>query len=186
MAVTDYIAIRGLKTSDQEVFRGIGGSSSSAPSTPGDGDDADLDWGEIPEDVVTTMIQYTEDLNSWMSQMSAAAAPADGSRNLPAIPPAVPALLTALATGGASLPAVATVLVSQAVVNIVGSALQNLAQRFDPNSLESIVRKALLYKDGDGTEQSVLNDRLSDLAYVDTVLDFGPFRAHIRGKMIEY
>jgi hypothetical protein len=33
---------------------------------------------------------------------------------------------------------------------------------------------------------SILDQRLGDLAFVDTTVDFGAFRAHLKGKMIEY
>jgi len=181
MPVVDYIAIRGLKSSDTEVFRGIGGSSGS--SNPDDGDTIGLEWGDMPDEAVTMMSQYTEDVNAYLTEMQNYD---PSSRALPAVIPAVPALLTALATGGAALPAVATVMVTQAIVSTVGSQLQNLANRFDSNSLEYIMRKSLLYKDAEGNERSVLDDRLSDLAYVDQIIDFGPFRVHIKGKMIEY
>jgi len=184
MPVTDYIAIRGLKSSDTEVFQGIGGGSSDA--SPGDGDTIGLEWGEIPEEAVSLLGTYTDDVNAWLVKMQAYD-PNDDTRGITDLAlPAIPALLTTLATGGASLPAIATMFVTQAIVNIVGSALQNYAQSFDNNSLEAIMRKAMLYKDAEGTERSILDDRLSDLAYVDTVIDFGPFRAHIKGKMIEY
>jgi hypothetical protein len=180
MPVIDYIAIRGLKTSGTEVFRGIGGSSGS--SSPG-GDTIGLEWGEMPDEAISLMSQYTDDINTWLTTIQNYD---PSSRDLPAVVPAIPALLTALATGGASLPAIATVMVTQAIVSSVGTALQNLASRFDANSLEYIMRTAMLYTDTNGDEQSVLNDRLSDLAYVDQVIDFGPFRVHIKGKMIEY
>jgi hypothetical protein len=185
MPVTDYIAIRGLKTSDTEVFRGIGGGSSGT-GDGGGGDTIGLEWGEIPEEAVNMLGTYTDDVNAWLTAMQSYD-PNDGSRSITDLAiPAIPALFTALATGGASLPAVATMFVTQAIVNIVGTAVQNYAKSFDNNSLEAIMRKAMLYKDAEGTERSVLDDRLSDLAYVDQVIDFGPFRVHIKGKMIEY
>jgi hypothetical protein len=184
MSVTDFIAIRGLQSSDTEVFQGIGGGSSEADL--GGGDTIGLEWGEIPEEAVSMLGQYTDDVNAWLVAMQSYD-PSDGSRGITDLAiPAIPALFTALATGGASLPAVATMFVTQAIVNIVGTAIQNYAKSYDPNSLEAVMRKAMLYKDADGDERSVLDDRLSDLAYVDQVIDFGPFRVHIKGKMIEY
>lgn len=53
----------------------------------------------------------------------------------------------------------------------------------------SILGKAFLYpKQVDGQEvvASVVDDRLSDLAFVDAVLDFGFMRVNVRGKLIEY
>jgi hypothetical protein len=46
--------------------------------------------------------------------------------------------------------------------------------------------KTAFLKEKDGTLVSILDARLSDLAYVDTVVDFGPFRVYTKGKMIEY
>lgn len=181
-----FIRIRGLESEESEVFQGASGGGELS-LTPGDGVTAQaLEWGEIPEEAVSLLGTYTDDVNAWLVGMQAYD-PDDESRGITDLAlPAIPALLTTLATGGASLPAVATIFVTQAIVNIIGSALQNYAQSFDKNSLEAIMRKAMLYKDAEGTERSVLDDRLSDLAYVDTVIDFGPFRAHIKGKMIEY
>jgi hypothetical protein len=183
MPITDYIGIRGLD--GQEPFQGVGGESTSDEEGS-----IGLEWGEMPEETVTLMSQYTDDINAWLDEIKTYEASDDGTRGLPAeLPavPAIPAIMAALAsTGGAALPAVATVMISQALVNTVGSALQNFAAKYDKNSLEYIMRKSLLYKDNDGNECSVLDDRLSDLAYVDQIIDFGPFRVHIKGKMIEY
>lgn len=58
----------------------------------------------------------------------------------------------------------------------------------DP-AFKSILKTALLYtKNAEGKQflESILNDRLKDLAFVDAVLDFGFMRVHIKGKMIEY
>jgi hypothetical protein len=183
----DYIRIRGLESGADEMFQGAlgcGASDGSADSAPA------LEWGDMPEDVVTMLGQYTDDVNAWLTEMQSYD-PSEAARGITAlaIPPAVPALFTALALSGAGVPAlpvVATVMVTQAIVNTMGSSLQSLANRYDANSLEYIFRKAMLYKDAGNVEQSVLNDRLSDLAYVDEIIDFGPFRVHIKGKMIEY
>jgi hypothetical protein len=177
----DYIRIRGLESSEAEVFQGaVGEGTSDGESAPA------LDWGEIPAEAVTMLGQYTEDVNAWLTKMQSYDPTAE-SRDITALAvPAIPLITALVATGGAALPAVATVMVTQALVNTVGTAVQNYAQQFDQNSLEYIMRTALLYKDDKNVEQSVLNDRLSDLAYVDQVIDFGPFRVHIKGKMIEY
>lgn len=183
MAVTDYVKIRGLQSSGSEVFQGIGGGSAS--TNPDDGGSG-LEWGDMPEDALNLLAQYTDDINTWIQavrEFDPTTAAATGA--VVPVAPAVPALLSVLATGGASLPAVATMFVGQTILNVVGSAIENYAKTFDPNSLEAIMRKSLIFQEN-GEDKSVLNERLSDLAYVDTIIDFGPFRAHIKGKMIEY
>lgn len=180
----DFIRIQGLEVSDAEVFQGVSGGDVS--QSPGDGDTPMLDWGDMPEEAVSLLSQYTDDVNAWLTKIQTYD-PADDTRAITDLSiPAIPLITSIVATGGASLPAVATAMAVQAVISTAGPALQNIANRFDSNSLEYIVRKAMLYKDKDGVEKSVLDDRLSDLAYVDQVIDFGAFRVHIKGKMIEY
>lgn len=255
----DFIRIQGLEVSDSEVFQGVSGGDVSL--SPGDGDAPMLDWGEMPEEAVTLLSQYTDDVNAWLTKIQTYD-PDDDTRAITDLAiPAIPLITSIVATGGASLPAVATAMAVQAVISTAGPALQNIANRFDENSLEyimrtallnakesilkqawlsqdnvslmkqawlsqdnvslmeqawlyqdagtfvsilqtawlysdtgdpvvkSILKKALLYvKNTEGQDilESVLHDRLSDLAFVDAVIDFGAFRVHIKGKMIEY
>lgn len=165
---TDYIRIRGLNSGDAEVFQGLGAvsfpdESEPSPVTPSPG----LEWGEIPEDAIRMVGEYTASLNDWMAE--AAQYDADsGSRALPpallANLPVVPLITSIVATGGISLPAVATVLISQVIMNLVGSAISNYAASLDPNSPQNILKKAFLW-DNNGTPESILKTamlRVSD------------------------
>ncbi len=180
MPVTDYIGIRGLEGT--EAFQGIVSNSVSV-GQPGE-DTPGLDWGAIPDEAVSLLSEYTADMNAWLSTMQDYD-PDTQARDLPAVIPAIPTLLATLATGGASLPAVATVFIGQTLINIVGTIIENYAKSFHPNSVEAILKKALIFQEED-EDKSVLNERLSDLAYVDQIIDFGAFRVHIRGKLIEH
>lgn len=238
----DFIRIQGLEVSDAEVFQGVSGGGSADESG------LNLEWGDMPEEAVSLLSQYTDDVNAWLTKIQSYD-PDDDTRAITDLAiPAIPLITSIVATGGASLPAVATAMAVQAVISTAGPALQNLANRFDENSLEyilrtallnakesilkqawlsqdnvslmekawlyqdagtfvsilqkawlyfdtgdpvvkSILKKALLYvKNTEGQDilESVLHDRLSDLAFVDAVIDFGAFRVHIKGKMIEY
>lgn len=178
----DFIRIQGLEVSDAEIFQGVsGGDVSLSP-----GEDAGETWGEIPEEAVSLLSQYTDDVNAWLTNVQNYDPSADTRAITDLAIPAIPLITSIVATGGASLPAVATAMAVQAVISTAGPALQNIANRFDANSLEYIMRKAMLYKDKNGVEKSVLDDRLSDMAYVDHTIDFGAFRVYIKGKMIEY
>lgn len=203
-----YIRIIGLESEDQEeCFQGIGGTTTT---TPGNGNTAPLDWGEIPEEALSLISQYTSDINDWITKAEAYDPDASDrgmkSRMLPAIigaAPIIPAIIGTVASGGIALPAVAAVMLSQTVMNLVGTAVQNYAATLDPNSPQSLLKKAFLYKDGttyksilkqallydldeSHKNQSVLTDRLKDLLFNDEEIDFGAFRAWLRGKLIEY
>lgn len=176
----DFIRIQGLEVSDAEVFQGVSGGGSADESG------LNLEWGEMPEEAVSLLSQYTDDVNAWLTKIQNYDPSADTRAITDLAIPAIPLITPIVATGGASLPAVAMAMAVQAVISTAGPALQNIANRFDENSLEYIMRTAMLYKDAENVEQSVLDKRLSDLAYVDQVIDFGPFRVYIKGKMIEY
>lgn len=178
----DFIRIQGLEVSDAEIFQGVSVGAGDSSGESG----LNLEWGEIPEEAVSLLSQYTDDVNAWLTAVQNYDPTAETRAITDLAIPAIPLITSIVATGGASLPAVATAMAVQAVISTSGPALQNIANRFDSNSLEYIMRKAMLYKDSKDVEQSVLNDRLSDLAYVDHEIDFGAFRVYIKGKMIEY
>jgi hypothetical protein len=203
-----YIRIRGLEGDPEECFQGIGTSggdgTGGSPSAP-------FEWGAIPEEALSLIEQYTNDLNDWITKAQdydpeSADRGLPGSRMLPAVigaAPLIPAIIGTITTGGAALPAVAAVMLSQTLMGVVGSSIQNYAATLDPNSAQSLLKKAFLYKDGavwksifkqallydidsENKDQSVLNDRLKDLLFNDEEIDFGAFRAYLRGKVIEY
>lgn len=201
----DFIRIRGLVDSNTECFQGLGSSSSSfTVGGSGSGSTPALEWGNIPDEAITLLSQYTQDINDWL-QKAEAYDPDTSDRGLPAIigaAPLIPSIVTAIATGGASLPALAVGFLGQAIMNLVGTAIGNYAASLDPNSPQAIMKKAWLYKDGSNYKSilqkaflydmdssknnSALNDRLKDLRFNDEEIDFGAFRVWLRGKMIEY
>lgn len=155
----DFIRIRGLESSDDEVFQGLGAASVVPGETPGTS--PGMEWGEIPETVLTMISDYSQDLNTWIAK--AIRYDEDtGSRAL--IPellddlPVVPMALATVATGGLSLPAVATTMLAQVLMNHVGTAVANYAEAQDPNSPANILRKALLYND-----ESIIRERITAL-----------------------
>lgn len=187
-----FIRIRGLQSAETEVFQGAAGGGG-----PVDGGTVTTqsDWTAIPEEVIAAISTYTDDLNSWLEGMNAEARSRGvKSREVTALAPYVPNIISTaaaggaiVATGGAAVPAVATMLVTQTISNLIGQAVQNYISANDENGLAYIMKKALLYDNQNGDEKaSVLNDRLSDLAYVDETVDLGFCRVHIKGKMIAY
>jgi hypothetical protein len=213
----DYIRIRGLSGGKAEVFQGAAGADGGGSTvTSGGGSETQQeDWTAIPQEAVDELQQYTTDVNAWLDQVKAqsrALAGSRGGREITALVPYVPNVVSTLAaggaivaTGGAALPAVATVMATQAVMNLVTPAIQNYAASLDENSPQNLLKKAFLYeKDGEQHSilgqafltpenesalkalQDILDQRLSDLAYVDETIDFGFCRVHIKGKMIEY
>lgn len=218
----NFIRIRGLTGNPAEVFQGASGpdgGGSTITSGGGSGGAGGSDWTEIPPEALESISKYTDDINSYIDQVNAqtrSLARSRGSRETTAIAPYVPNVMSTLgaagaivATGGAALPAVATVMAVQVGMNIIGQAVQNFAMANDENSPQAIMKKAFLY-DESGTQhsilgtalltaeyesvmktalqqlQDILDQRLSDLAYVDETIDFGFARLHIKGKMIEY
>jgi len=132
---------------------------------------------------------------------------------LPAIP-SLPAIIggagAIVATGGAALPAVATIMITQTIMNLAGSQLEQIRNNWDPNSPINVFKKAFL-KDGksilseawlqSGSEPSILKDRLTalaaevtkleqplkDLALIDLIVQFGDdLKARIKGKALEF
>lgn len=206
----DFIRIRGLETpSEAEVFQGIGGGT--VTSAPGSGETPSLEWGEIPQEAIEMVSTYTQDLNTWLAE-ALRYDPDSGSRALP--PglldniPVIPLITSLVATGGASLPAVATVVVSQVLMNYVGSAVANYAESLDENSPVNLLKKAFLY-DNNGTQESILKtaflrltdpeysilqqklaeirDGVNDLAMVDATVHIGDdLKARIKGKALEF
>jgi hypothetical protein len=204
----DYIRIRGLTGGSDEVFQGAAGAEGGGSTVGGGGGETAataLEWGEIPVEAVEMVSKYTTDLNAWISQARAQERSLSRSRGIEDLVPYVPLVVSTVATGGLNLPAVATVMATQAVMNLAGSAVENYAASIDENSPSNLLKKAFLYeKDGQTKSilgqalltpefesglkalETMLNQRLSDLAYVDETIDFGFCRVHIKGKMIEY
>lgn len=207
-----YIRVAGLESDPEECFQGLGISSSVPGVTPAPGGTTNLEWGEIPAEALTMLQQYTEDLNAWI-ETTKDYDPDSGARAVPAViqesMPAIPILLGTLATGGTALPAVATVLLSQAILNWVGSAVADYAENFDENSprnlfkkaflyteegnaneLLSILKKAYLYQieiDGQNETHSVLKDKLEDLTLMDAELKYADNTSlHIKGKVLNH
>lgn len=204
----DFIRIRGLQSADSEVFQGAaGGTSSTAPGSPGEGENTE--WVGIPEETIELVEGYTTDLNEWMKGINESTDRALGrSRDVTDLVPYVPNIITGIGaivgTGGAALPAVATVMMSQVIANLVGQAVQNYIASQDETSPANILKKAFLYpEDGvsksillkallnavDGTQESRVDElveALKALQYNDEEVDFGPFRVHLRGKVLDY
>jgi hypothetical protein len=178
----DYIRIRGLEDSDTEVFQGIGGnvsdstgggSSGSAPAAP--------EWLGIPEDAVTMLLKYTTDLNTWLQ--SAADYTPDTRGDMLELAPYVPEIVSTVAaggaivaTGGAAVPAVGTILATQALLNFVGARVSEYAKSLDPNSPQNLIKKAFLYQDASDDLKSILGKALlylnpSDQTTHESVLD---------------
>lgn len=165
---TDFIRIRGLESSDDEVFQGLGAAAVTVEGPGGTpGTSPGIEWGEIPAEVLEQVGQYTTDLNSWIAQ-ALRYDPDTGSRAL--VPellddlPIVPLVTSIVATGGVSLPAVAATMLTQVLMNQIGSAVANYAESLDQNSPTNILKKAFLW-DNNGTMESILGTamlRVSD------------------------
>jgi hypothetical protein len=213
---TDFIRIRGLESSDTEVFQGLGAASLTV-SGPGGGDSGGtspgMEWGEIPETVLTMISDYSQELNDWIAK-AIRYDEESGTRAL--VPellddlPVVPMALATVATGGLSLPAVATTMLAQVLMNHVGTAVANYAEAQDPNSPSNVLRKALIKDDKSilaeallqaGADPSILQARLTelvektgnleqplkDLALVDVIIQLGDdLKARMKGKALEF
>jgi hypothetical protein len=210
---TDFIRIRGLESSAEEVFQGLGGASLSVSEAGGD---EDTEWTAIPEDVVALISTYTDEVKTWLATVEDYEPPEDGSRGVSGLPaiPSLPAIIAGagaiVATGGAALPAVATLMVTQVIMNLAGSQLEDIRHNFDPNSPINVFKKAFL-KNGksilseawlqSGSEPSILQARLTeliektgnleqplkDLALIDAIIQFGDdMKARIKGKALEF
>ena len=214
---TDFIRIRGLENSADEVFQGLGAASLTVEGgTPGD--NTGIEWGEIPAEAITMVSDYTTSLNDWIAK-ALRYNPETGTRSL--VPelldnlPIVPLVTSVVATGGLSLPAVATTMIAQVIMNQVGSAVANYAESLDENSPTNIMKKAWLW-DNNGTQESILKTALlrvsddeksilreritalaaevtkleqplKDLALIDLIIQFGDdLKARIKGKALEF
>lgn len=202
---TDFIRIRGLESADSEVFQGLGAASLTVSGgTPGGS--TGIEWGEIPAEVLTMISDYSQSLNDWIAQ--AVRYDEDtGTRSL--VPellddlPIVPMALATVATGGLSLPAVATTMIAQVLMNHVGTVVADYAEAHDVNSPINLLRKAFLKDDKsilgeaflqDGSDPSILKERLTamiaeltnttgaittleqplkDLSLIDLIIQFG-------------
>lgn len=199
----DYIGIRGLEGA--EPFQGSAGGSGSTTTTTTPAATTALEWGDLPDEAISLLSEYTADINTWLQQAADYDPTAESRALLPAIP-AIPEVLTTIASGALSLPATAVIILEQVLMNAIGSMLQNYADSFDENSPANIMKKAWLYKDENEEWQSILNkamlyfttdeqgkqiansilgDRLADLAFVDAKIDFGFMAVYLKGKMIE-
>lgn len=209
---TDFIRIRGLESADTEVFQGLG-AASLAVAGPGGGGGSEMDWGEIPETVLTMISDYSEDLNTWIAK--AIRYDEDtGTRAL--VPellddlPVVPMALATVATGGLSLPAVATTMLAQVLMNHVGTAVANYAEAHDVNSPVNLLKKAFLKDDKsilgeawlqNGDEPSIVKDRLTaliaeltntttaveDLTFLDAEIKYADNTSlHAKGKVLHH
>ena len=211
----DFIRIRGLESSDTEVFQGMGGATLTAETSGGTspGTTTSLEWGEIPTEVLEQVAQYTTDLNEWIAE-AVRYDPDSGTRSL--VPelldnlPVVPIVTTAVtaATAPVALPAVATVMLSQVIMNQVGTAVAEYARSHDPDAPENILKKAFLW-DNDGTlesilktamlrvsdtEKSILRERLTaleqplkDLSLIDATIEAGnDLKVRVKGKALEF
>jgi len=186
----DFIRIRGLEDSELEVFQGIGatgsGGSSDGGTTPA------TEWSAFPIDAIEMMETYTDGMIAWQKEAEAYT-PDDPTRGMLATIPSVPAILGSLAlagTGAVSLPVLATGLITQSLLLMLKTAVENYAKSIDANSLEMLFKKAFLFKEGETIDpakfQSIVKRCLEDLRYNDEELDFGAFRAWLHGKIIEY
>lgn len=206
-----YIRIKGLELDPEECFQGMSTDSTDNVSGGDNGNSKPTDWGTIPEEALTMINQYITDVNAWIEKAvaydpSGADRGISRERGLPAIvgaAPMIPAIIGTVATGGAALPAIASVMLSQTIMGLIGASIQNYAATLDPNSPQSLLRQALMYKDGatwksilkqallfdlddNHKNTSVLNQRLKDLLFQDQEIDWGAFREYLRGKIIEY
>lgn len=205
----DFIRIRGLNSAETEVFQGAAGGGSVSGGTV----TTQSDWTAIPEEAIEMINTYTDDLNTWLQGVNEEAeARGLKSREVTTLAPYVPNIISTaaaggaiIATGGAALPAIATMMITQTIGNLVGQAVQNYIASQDENSPANILKKAFLYDDA-GTLESILgtallqlteeeksilqqrltelNDAVKDLRYNDEVIDFGGARLHLRGKVI--
>ena len=210
----DFIRIRGLESSDDEVFQGLGGAAVTVEGPGGTpGTSPGFDWGEIPQEVLSMISDYSQELNAWIAQ--AVRYDEDtGSRSL--VPellddlPIVPMALATVATGGLSLPAVATTMLAQVLMNHVGTAVANYAEAHDVNSPINLLRKAFLKDDKsilgeaflrDGSDPSILKERLTalieeltnttsaveDLTFIDAEIKYADNTSlHAKGKVLHH
>jgi hypothetical protein len=205
LAGLKMIAIRGYAGDAEEAFQGIGPgeSLSPGPGYPDSGpyipppaigeplpttelpiapevtiDNAmDIDWGTLPETMRAQVTKYLSDLAAWTRSQDAQ------SRDLPAvIKPLVPVVI-GTATG--SLPAVAAGYAIQLGLHVVEGLAENWVRQQENAPLLEAFEKAFL-KDKEDSILQKAADNIADLKYNDEVIDFGPFRIHLKGKIIEY
>jgi hypothetical protein len=211
MSSLDYLDMLGMEPSGLECLQGVSGNTCTRTSG-GSTDTAAVAWSGFPEEAVNLILNYTTKLNAWLKS---AAEYTPGSRGLELeVLPAIPELLTTVAAGGAlvatapaAVPAVGTILVTQALLNVAGGQVGEYAKSLNPNSPQNLIKKAFLYQDestestelksilgkallylqtGETEHKSGLIDGLADLKYNDEVVDFGSVRIHHKGKVIEY
>lgn len=181
-----YIKIAGLSADAEECFQGFGGSS--VTTTPGTttGTGSTSTWLGIPEDAVNLVLQYTTDLNAWLKS-AAEYTPSSRGATLEVLP-AIPELLAPIVTGGAiaiaapaAVPAIGTVLVTQALLNFVGGQVGEYAKSLDPNSPQNLIKKAFLYQDAGDDLKSILGkallyldpaDKVTHESVLDTALNY--------------
>ena len=211
---TDFIRIRGLESSTDEVFQGLGAAAVTVEGPGGSpGGNTSIEWGEIPETVLTMISDYSQSLNDWIAK-AIRYDEETGSRAL--VPellddlPVVPMALATIASGGLSLPAVATTMIAQVLMNHVGTAVANYAEAQDPNSTSNILRKALIKDDKsilaeallqDGVDPSILKERLTaliaeltnltaaveDLTFLDAEIKYADNTSlHAKGKVLHH
>lgn len=209
----DFIKVRGLETPEEdEVFQGLGGAALTVDAAGGTSQS--LEWGEIPADAIDMVSTYTQDLQTWLAE-AVRYDPDSGSRalvpelldDLPVVPLVVGSVVAA-GTGAVTLPAVATVMLSQVIMNLVGSSIANYAESLDENSPVNLLKKAFLY-DNNGTQESILKTALlrltdaeksilqaqlkgiqegvEDLSFLDAELKFADNTSlHVKGKVLNH
>lgn len=206
----EYVKIRGydgnagvgVDPGTFEVFQGIGPAGSSSG---GDGGDNDQPYEPVD---IEKLQKWLDAVDAWVTDEELwidATIAYTGTRDVPApMPPQLPDL-----TDFVSLPALIGQFGPWGVVIWVGLKIIRrileawLEKQMNPSLdlkkvLEEIrdsIKKGLLYNnDTDsillkaflGEDFKSYLAALPDLAYIDHIIDFGAFRCHIKGKMIEY
>lgn len=212
---TDFIRIRGLESAETEVFQGMGAASLTVSGPGGGSGGTSTIWEAIPEDVISLVTSYTEEVKSWLQTVEDFVPTEDGSRGVSGLPalPVLPIIFTGAAlalSGGAAVPAIATLMITQSLMNRAGAQLEEIRHNCDPNSPINVFKKAFL-KDGksilseawlqSGSEPSIVKDRLTavaaeitkleqpikDLSLVDVIIQLGDdLKARIKGKALEF
>ncbi len=179
-----YIRIRGLEADPEECFQGLG--ASGLPSSPGGGTGggtgAPLEWGEFPQEVLTAIVDYASQQDTWLKNIEEVERQYYESeygmtRGLPAVvenAPLVPVIIGTIASGGATLPVIVGEILIQIGFSVANAQLRKMFRNLDPDSPENqqkelinVLKKALLYaKAGETTpEHSILDNALNyDLA----------------------
>jgi hypothetical protein len=170
-----YIRIAGLEADAEECFQGMtAGSASGGGSGTGSGGTPSTSWLGFPEEAIAKVLQYTSDLNTWL-QSAADYTPSSRGDVLEVLP-AIPDILSTVGTGTAlaiaapaALPAVGTILVTQALLNFAGEQVSQYAKSLDPNSPQNLIKKAFLYQDKSEDLKSILGKALLYLSPKDDV-----------------